>query len=275
MKILLSTDIEGIVGLTKRSLLARSNKKQYKIPCKLMTDEVNVVIRACFDAGADEVLVVDGHAMGRNIIREDLDSRATMVKRKSSTMMMTDIEKVDVAMFIGYHGMASKPNSFCAHTNSTLMLKHLFIDGCEVSEGMTNALIAKHYGVKVIYISGTDVGISELRTRIPSIKSTQNLQSIDMENAVSQELPSHYETIYADVKNAIASADSVEFIDGKTTNINFTIKLTSPLIENKLEVQASDSGYTVDYAAKTITQGYKMYRSVVRSAIRSKNSLKK
>lgn len=270
MKVLLSTDIEGITGLEERSLLNRKNPKAYKYPCQLMTDEVNVVIESCFDAGATEVFVVDGHAKGRNIFRDKIDSRAQMMTRDLGVMMMSGVEHVDAVLFVGYHGMAGKEKSFCAHTNSTLVVRSLHIDGVEMSEGMTNALVAKYHDKKVIYASGTDVGNDEMVKYIPNLVTTTNLQSIDMNTAVSEKIPEHYAVIREDVLRAFSQVDSIGFMKGKTNNLSFELKLKHPLLCDIKRVTTKDDGYTVCWTSKSIVSGYKTYRSVIRGAIRSK-----
>lgn len=272
MKVLLSTDIEGITGVTSRSMLNRKKKVSYKIPCQLMTDEVNAVISACFAGGATQVNVVDGHALGRNLFREQIDSRATVLKRLPSKMMMTGVEDCDVVMFIGYHGMASKPNSFCAHTNSTPFVKGFWVDGVECSEAMVNSLMAKHFGKKVIYINGTDKGISEFQNVCPSVFFTENLHSIDMENATSEPIPSHYEIISADVIKSLHNVEKVEFVQGSTKNVTITLELFHPYDDDIEGVEPFDNGYTVKFRSRNISSAYKKYRSVLRSVIRLKNS---
>ena len=43
-----------------------------------MTGDVNAAIRGAFAGGATSVVVTDGHYNGRNILIEELDSRATL-----------------------------------------------------------------------------------------------------------------------------------------------------------------------------------------------------
>ena len=75
---------------------------------RLMTEEVNAAVRGACDAGATDVLVVDAHNVGLNLVPEALDERARLVMGSPRPLaMMEGVDRaVDAACFVGYHGMA-------------------------------------------------------------------------------------------------------------------------------------------------------------------------
>ena len=60
MKILIAADMEGITGVVDGNQTNPSHAEYTRFR-RLMTGDVNAAIRGAFDAGADEVVVSDGH----------------------------------------------------------------------------------------------------------------------------------------------------------------------------------------------------------------------
>ena len=75
MKILIAADMEGITGVVDSNQTNPSHA-EYNRFRRLMTGDVNAAIRGAFDAGADEVVVSDGHWFNLNILIEELDPPA-------------------------------------------------------------------------------------------------------------------------------------------------------------------------------------------------------
>jgi len=189
MNILISVDIEGIAGIESRSDIRDEDTPAYYRACRLMTQETNAAVQACRQC--KKIYVVDGHSSGKNLIRKDLHKNCTLLRKSPQRRMMTGVDKVDAVIFLGYHGMAGKPKSFCAHTNSGRLVKSLSIDGKEVSEGVTNAMIAKHFDVKTLFVAGTDKGVKELKKEIPSMYSVISLKSLNKQKAKSLPVTTH------------------------------------------------------------------------------------
>ncbi|OQX56819.1 hypothetical protein B5M50_06775, partial [candidate division KSB1 bacterium 4484_219] len=72
MKVLIAADMEGITGVTSWDHVS-PDKPDYNRFRKLMTQDVNAVIEGCIEAGADEIIVSDGHAYGYNILIEEIN----------------------------------------------------------------------------------------------------------------------------------------------------------------------------------------------------------
>ena len=66
MKLFISADIEGCVGTTLASE-THKERPEYQQFAKRMTDEVRIVCQAALEAGADEIVVKDGHGDATNI----------------------------------------------------------------------------------------------------------------------------------------------------------------------------------------------------------------
>ena len=77
MKILIAVDMEGITGVVHFDQTTPGHP-EYERFRRLMTEDVNAAVRGAFAAGADEVIVSDGHWNATNILIEQLDPRARL-----------------------------------------------------------------------------------------------------------------------------------------------------------------------------------------------------
>ncbi len=89
MRVLVSVDIEGVAGVS-RPEQTRAGAIDYDNARRLMTAEANAEIRGCFDAGASDVLVADGHGRFGNLLPDLLDDRARLVHGKPRRFGMLD-----------------------------------------------------------------------------------------------------------------------------------------------------------------------------------------
>ena len=82
MKLFISADIEGCVGTT---LASETHKEtpEYRQFAKRMTDEVRIVCQAALEAGADEIVVKDGHGDATNIDFTAMPEGVTLIRGKS------------------------------------------------------------------------------------------------------------------------------------------------------------------------------------------------
>lgn len=220
-KMLLSVDIEGISNVNKRSWLNQKDKETYHKMCIEMTKDTNVAIEESINAGF-QPYVVDAHSKGKNLLKDLLDKRAIKLEKNELVMMSHIDEDFAGVIFIGYHGMAGT-NTFCAHTNSTALVKKVIINQKEMSEGMTNAVIAKHFNVPVFYISGTDQGIKEMKEFMPDLIGTVVLNSIDFENCTTT--PNSRELMRKDVSKALKT--NGQTCNFPTTNLEWDVTFNS------------------------------------------------
>ena len=73
------------------------------------------------------------------------------------------------AIFIGYHAGVSNIDGIAAHTVSGDLLS-IKINGTEMTEGGMNALIAGHFGVPVVMISGDEAAVREVSDMVGPIE---------------------------------------------------------------------------------------------------------
>lgn len=166
MKVYVSADLEGVGGVCHRREVTDADRSapDFQRAQRLMTAEVNAAVSAAFDAGAGEVVVNDAHAGMRNLLPDQLDPRARLirgpVKRRTMTAGLDDT--FDAAVLVGYHARAAA-DGVLSHTLNGAQLAGLWREGEPIGEIGLSALAAAEVGVPVVFLSGDQHACDEAR----------------------------------------------------------------------------------------------------------------
>src|SRR5688572_22350813 len=164
LKVFISVDMEGLAGVVTGSDVS-SNGPDYPHFRAVMAAETNAAIDGAFRAGATSVLVRDSHGAKQNLLPNDLDPRARLLRGQSTgpKNMMEGIDSTfDAVVFIGYHAKAGTPNAILEHT-STGNVVDFSINGVSLPEGGYNALVAGLYNVPVVFVAGDRAVVEQIR----------------------------------------------------------------------------------------------------------------
>ena len=157
MRVFISVDMEGVTGITdpEDTLPEGADYQRGRV---FMTGDANAAVLGAFDAGADEVLVNDSHWTMRNLLLEQLDPRARMIKGLQKPMCMVQglDAGFDAAVFVGYHSCAGTEHGVLNHTLLGKEVQNLLLNGEPIGETRLNALIAGELGVPVAFVAGDD-----------------------------------------------------------------------------------------------------------------------
>jgi len=204
MKIYISADMEGVVGVVTQEQLGPSGF-EYQRAREFMTEEVKAAIEAAFEAGATEIMVSDSHGNGQNLLIEKLPRNITLVRAfpRPLTMMQGIDETFDGVIFIGYHAGTTNPQGVRAHTMSSATLADVRLNGVSMPEAGINAAIAGHFNVPVIMISGDDAIVKEAGALLGGIEGAVVKWAYGFHSARTLMPEAAYELIRQKVKQAI------------------------------------------------------------------------
>jgi D-amino peptidase len=179
MKLFLSTDFEGTSGIVAWEQIIEGNA-EYEQGRKLLTDEVNAVITGALDAGATEFVVNDAHHYMRNLHPQDLNGKATLITGKHKPLyMMEGLDaSFDGVCFVSYHGSIGAERAILSHTYNPGAVWEVRINGEVVGESGINALVAAHYGVPIIFVSGDEATAQEAQVVAPNAEKVVVKQSL-------------------------------------------------------------------------------------------------
>ena len=204
MKIYISADMEGVVGVVSGDQLGPSGF-DYQRTRELMTQEVNAAIDAAFAAGATEITVSDSHGNAQNLLIDKLPKNIMLVRGfpRPLTMMEGIDETFDGVIFIGYHSGTTNPSGVRAHTFSSARLADLRLNDVSMSEGSFNAAIAGHFNVPVIMVSGDDAAVKEVSSVVGNIEGAIVKWNYGFHSAKTMMPEAAYALIREKVKTAV------------------------------------------------------------------------
>jgi D-amino peptidase len=179
MKLFLSTDFEGTSGIVAWEQIIEGNA-EYEQGRRLLTDEINAVIRGALDGGASEFVVNDSHHDMRNLHPQELTGLATLITGKHKPLyMMEGLDaSFDGVCFVSYHGSIGAEHAVLSHTYNPRAIWEVRINGEIVGESGINALVAAHYGVPIIFVSGDAVTAKEMESVAPHAEKVVVKQSL-------------------------------------------------------------------------------------------------
>ncbi len=164
VKVFISVDMEGIGGVVTSEQLSPSGFEYAKFR-EYMTAEALAAIAGAREAGATEFVVADAHGNMQNLLIDRFPAGVTIVRGSPRPLMM--MEGIDstfsAAMFIGYHSATTNTQGVRAHTISSATFAAVKLNGQPMSESSINAIIAGHFGVPVVMVSGDEQAVGEVQ----------------------------------------------------------------------------------------------------------------
>jgi D-amino peptidase len=204
MKIYISADMEGVVGAVTAEQLSPTGF-EYQRFREFMTQEVNAVIDAAFEAGATEIVVSDSHGNAQNLLIEKLPKNILLVRGfPRPLVMMQGIDATfDGVIFLGYHSGTTNPQGVRAHTMSSAKLADVRLNNISMSEGGVNAAIAGHFNVPIIMVSGDDAAVKEVSALLGDVEGAVVKWNYGFHSAMTMMPEAAYALIREKVKKAV------------------------------------------------------------------------
>jgi D-amino peptidase len=160
-KIWMYADMEGINNITKWEEVNPAGA-DYKKGSKLMTQEVNSVIKGLYKAGADNVFINDLHWFYDNLILDKLDKRATYCYGRNLNIDVFELKELDAVVIVGMHAKAHTKNAVLPHSwYLPSYIYSLKFGGKFIGEVDMIKLLADEKGIPLIFISGDKAGCTE------------------------------------------------------------------------------------------------------------------
>ncbi|MFC9430329.1 M55 family metallopeptidase [Streptomyces sp. NPDC056987] len=264
MKVLISVDMEGISGVVHPTE-TNPDRYDYERGRALMTAEANAVIAGVLDAEPTAVVwVADAHGPYRNLLPEELDRRAHLVRGKPRALgMLGGIdEDTDAVLFIGYHARAGVGPAVLAHTMSGDILD-VRVAGLPLGEIGLNAALAGTLGVPVVLLSGDDTACAELRELLPTAVTVPVKQALGQAAAVALHPEEARERLRRAAAEAVARRATVPPL-ALTGPFDVEVDLYSPVSVDLATLipgvsrAGGDGGRTVTFTVDDFADAYRL-----------------
>ncbi|MDD4279177.1 M55 family metallopeptidase [Candidatus Sumerlaeota bacterium] len=160
MKVVIWGDMEGISCVTRWGHVNRGHYLYETEGRALYTGDINAAVRGAKRAGADEIVVVDGHGAGddssfNSLIKERLEPGANYVfGHRWGCFVKPFQEGYDCLILIGTHARAGVADGVLCHTMSSVSWHNAWIGDRVTGEIGISAAIAGAFNVPCIMVSG-------------------------------------------------------------------------------------------------------------------------
>ena len=209
-KIYVVTDLEGASGVYK---FAQSREKDTPLniqACEYLMGDINAVVRGLREGGATEIIVLDGHG-SQTVIPHLLDKGAKHVtgpgKPSYNGCPLWGLDDSFVGFVqIAAHAMMGTPDGVLHHTQSSKTENRYWYNDVESGEIVQAALIAGHFGIPTIMVTG-DVAVCREARKFFS----ENCVTVAVKQGISREAAVVYpfeetrQALYEGAKQAMAN----------------------------------------------------------------------
>ncbi len=229
MRVLISADGEGVSGITSSEELVRG-KPDYARFQTLMTADVNAAVDGAFAGGATQVVVNDSHWGMNNILIEELDPRADLVRgfHKPLCMMHGADTDADTIFCVGYHAKVGHSDGVANETMIGREMIEIRMNGRPVGELDINATIAAHYGRTISLVTGDDAFVGEAREALGDVEAAITKYALDRWTARLIGLERSRQGIREAAERAVRRASAGEFQPPKLDlPITYEVEFTS------------------------------------------------
>lgn len=167
------------IGSVVSDLQAVPGMAQYQVYRHLMTEEVNAAIRGALAAEASEITVADSHAHMQNIIVEELNPAAKLVRGGPRPLcMMEGIDRsFDAVLFIGGHARTGTRYAVREHSFGHDYL-NIWVNDVLVNEFIFNSMIAGYFDVPVVLATGDQAFTDQMREFLPDIETVAVMKGV-------------------------------------------------------------------------------------------------
>jgi D-amino peptidase len=207
VKIYVMTDLEGVSGVYK---FAQTREKDTPLniqACEYFMQDLAAVVRGLRDGGATEVLVVDGHGSQAIIPHMMAPGAKYATGRPKPGVGLWGLDESFAGMVqFGAHAMMGTADGVLNHTQSSIPENRYWYNGIESGELAQCALIAGHFGVPTILVTGDEATCREA-TRFfgPECVTVAVKRGISREAAVLYPFEESRKALFEGARKAIAA----------------------------------------------------------------------
>ncbi len=257
LKVYISVDMEGVAGVVTADQLLPGGF-EYERFRHFMTDETLAAVRAAKEEGAGEIVISDSHGNGENLLIEEFPKDIRIVRGwpRHGGMMAGLDSSFSAAIFIGYHASTTNPNGVRAHTFSSAHYARVVLNGNAVTEGEYNAAYAGAKGVPVVFASGDDAAVEELKSRLGSIETVETKKALSFHSAETLTPAISCDRIHAGVKDALGRLqDFKPFVVKTPVTLEITFKNYMPAeVLSYLRIVQRVNSHTIRFVGKDMDE---------------------
>ncbi len=205
-KIYIVTDLEGASGVYTFAQTRDAEGPLADRACESLMGDIAAVVRGLRAAGAGEILVLDGHGSGA-FVPHLMEPGARYITGKPLRRPFYGLDATCAGLaMVGYHAMNGTPDGVLHHTQSSKTESRYWYNGVESGELAQDAILAGHFGVPPILVTGDEATCREARTFFgPECVTVAVKKGLSREAAVLYPYAETRAALYDGARRAIAA----------------------------------------------------------------------
>jgi len=207
IKIFIETDLEGVSGVFNFTQTREKGSPENLKACEYFMGDLAAVVKGLKDGGADEIIIIDGHG-NQAMVPHLMVPGAIYVTGKpkpNGNHWNLDKSYSGIVMF-GFHAMNGTKDGVLSHTQSSKTENKYWYNGVESGELAQTAIIAGHFGVPPILVTG-DVATCREAVRFfgNGIITVATKEGVSREAAALYPFEETRQALYEGAKKSIAA----------------------------------------------------------------------
>lgn len=212
MKVFVMTDLEGVSGIVGRSDGIGNRIENMEEAKRLLTGEVNATVEGLVRGGADEIVVADGHGGSNSILAESFNPAASLLRASGELFPPTWTldDSFDAAVQIGAHAMMGTTDGFLHHSFNSHGITHIHLNGVLIGEIGMIALLAGHFGVPTLLVSGDRAACREALKFLPKVATVETKIGINRYASIDRSPETVRNGLAATAENALRGIEKID-----------------------------------------------------------------
>jgi len=257
LKIYISVDMEGVAGVVTSDQLGPDGF-EYERFRRFVTNEALAAVRAAKESGATEIVVGDSHGNGENLLIDEFPKDVRIIRSwpRHGGMLGGIDRSFDAVLFIGCHASTTSMRGVRAHTFSSGHFTRVALNGDAVTEGEFYASLAGELGVPMVFASGDDAALEQLRSRLGGIETAETKKALGFHSAETLTPEASCERIAAGVKAALKRLGEFKPLAIRTPvtlEVSFKNYTPAEMLSYLRTVQRVDS-HTIRFVGKDMAE---------------------
>ena len=170
---LVIADIEGTVGIYDKRQ-CKQNSRQWEDTRKMVTEDINAVIKGISQAGVENITIKDMHNTGYNILPQKLEKKVVCMQGHywRPVPMFGKIPVADLAIMTGWHSAPDQPDGFSPHIFHK-RIRQVKINDTPVTEVELFAALLGEYNIPVAFVTADKVGLDRIKANLPWVSALE------------------------------------------------------------------------------------------------------
>lgn len=208
-KVMIMTDLEGPSGINGRSDGIGNTTVNSATACEALLQEVNACVEGLVKAGADKIIVWDGHGGSNSIDIMKLHPAAMLGTIGGDLAPCVFLDATYTAVVqLGAHALSGVADGYMNHSFNSHGVCNIWLNDSLIGEIGIEAFEAAYFGVPNIMVSSDDAGCREARELLGTVETVSTKTALSRYTVVNRNPVHVHEDLTATAERALRNVKS-------------------------------------------------------------------